>query len=332
MVTREDVAKRAGVSPAVVSYVLNHSNYVSQQKREAVLKAVQELHYTPNYVARGLKTNCTFHFVLVGDDVRNEFYSEIVYYMEEYLYRKGFSISLCSSRIEDAFFESLIGRQYDGVFLASNKYSVEQINLLASKIGSLVFYQTREYIGLDSRVAIVAADYYQGTKQAMQYLIGQGHRRIAFVPPHRFRLQGIGDRDFRLMGYVDTLRENGLPIEKELICQDTREQERTIQFVRDRLSFEADRRPTAILIGNDYLAARIVQSLKRMGFLIPEDVAIVGMDNTNSSEICTPTLTTIEVSGQTVACKASKALTDILDGNRPENISIPTKLIVRQST
>lgn len=332
MVTRKDVAERAGVSPAVVSYVMNQSNYVSQEKREAVLKAVQELHYTPNYVARSLKTNCTFHFALIGDDVRNEFYTELVYYMEEFLYQKGYSISLSSSREEETFLGSLVGRQYDGIFLASNRYSAEQINFLAARVGALVFFQTKKYEDLDSRVVIVSANYYEGTKDAVRYLIGKGHRRIAYIPPYRFHLELPDYQDFRLMGYLDSLRDGGLTADDSLICRDTKDEETVFAFVEGELEKNQENRPTAMLIGNDYLAAQVIQFLKQRKVSVPNDIAVVGMDNTKSSIVCTPTLTTIEVPGQTVACRVSKALTDILGGQRPQSVFVPTRLIVREST
>jgi DNA-binding LacI/PurR family transcriptional regulator len=332
MVTRKDVAKRAGVSPAVVSYVINNSNYVSQEKREAVLKAIKELHYTPNNVAKSLKTSRTFHFALVGDDVRNEFYTELVYYMEKILYQQGYSISLSSNRKEETFLSSLVNCQYDGIFLASNCYDVEQINFLAARVGALVFFQTKKYEGLDPRVAIVTANYYEGTREATRHLIDKGHRRIAYIPPYRSILKLRNYRDFRLMGYLDTLHDAGYAVDENLICTDTKDKETVFAFVASQLEKERAQQPTALLIGNDYLAAQVIQFLKQRNVSVPDDLAIVGMDNTNSSRICTPTLTTVEVPSEIIAQKVSKALIDILKGKKSENVFVPTKLIVREST
>ena len=97
MVTRNEVAERAGVSPSVVSYVLNNSNYVSEEKRKAVLKAVEELHYHPNYIGRSLKTKKTNILGLVCDDIRSELFAEITYFSEKYAYDKGYNLFLCTS-------------------------------------------------------------------------------------------------------------------------------------------------------------------------------------------------------------------------------------------
>jgi DNA-binding LacI/PurR family transcriptional regulator len=333
MVTRKDVAKRAGVSPAVVSYVLNHSNYVSSEKTEAVLKAVKELHYTPNYMARGLKTNRTFHFAFIGDDVRNEFYTEIVYYMEKYSYEKGYSISLCSSRTDNAFLNVLLSCKYDGIFLASNLYSVDQLNYIASRNPALVFYQTRDYENLGSHIAIVSADYYDGTKQAMQYLLKKGHKHIAYIPPYRFSLHDVAfSRDYRMKAYVQSLQEYGISINQALICLDIQGEKSLFQFVSQMLSIkEVDQRPTAFLIGNDYLATRVIKYLKTLNVSVPENIAIIGMDNTMSAMICTPELTTINVPKKAIACKVVDTLIQQINGEASENVFLPTKLVIRES-
>lgn len=328
------MAKRAGVSPAVVSYVLNHSNYVSSEKREAVLKAVKELHYTPNYMARALKTNRAFHFAFIGDDVRNEFYTEIAYYMEKFSYEKGYSISLCSSRNDNAFLNSLNSHRYDGIFLASNLYSADQLNYIASKNRALVFYQTRDYENLDPHITVVSADYYNGTKQAMTYLLKKGHQRIAYIPPYRFSLHDVAfSRDYRMKAYVQSLEEYGIPVNQKLICFDIQDENALFRFVSQMISIKKiDQRPTAFLIGNDYLATRVIKYLKTLNILVPKDIAIIGMDNTMSAMIATPELTTIDVPKKEVACKVVETLIKQINGEDYRSVYLPTNLIIRGST
>ena len=123
-VTRNDVAKKAGVSPAVVSYVMNNSNYVSEQKRKAVLKAVEELNYTPNIFAKGLRTNRSSQIALVGDTLQDELYGTL----SSELFDQGYYPSLFFSRKEDAFIGKLIEGRFDAMFMASNGFSAEQLN------------------------------------------------------------------------------------------------------------------------------------------------------------------------------------------------------------
>lgn len=178
-VTRNDVAKLAGVSPAVVSYVINDSNYVSQEKREAVLKAVKELEYTPNVFAKSLRTNRSNQIALVGDTLQAELYEEL----SAQLFQKGFFSCLFYSQKEDTFINRLIEGRFAAIFMASNAFTAEQLNRIVQNGIPLILYQSREYIGLDPRIVIRAPDIYNDVKQILNYLIMKGHRRIAFVAP-----------------------------------------------------------------------------------------------------------------------------------------------------
>ena len=140
-VTRNDVAKKAGVSQAVVSYVMNNSNYVSEQKRKAVLKAVEELNYTPNIFAKGLRTNRSSQIALVGDTLQDELYGTL----SSELFDQGYYPSLFFSRKEDAFIGKLIEGRFDAMFMASNGFSAEQLNRIVDSGIPLILYQSRSY-------------------------------------------------------------------------------------------------------------------------------------------------------------------------------------------
>ena len=133
MYTLKDVAARAGVSPTIVSYVLNNSNYVSAEKRAAVLKAVKELNYHINCNARGLRKKKTSNIAVITFDERSEIYSEIVYYLEQLAYREGFFISVSSiNTVEKAnsYLTTLMSQKYDGIIMLSNPFNPQQIRQL----------------------------------------------------------------------------------------------------------------------------------------------------------------------------------------------------------
>ena len=204
-------------SPAVVSYVLNNSNYVSEEKREAVLKAVKELGYHPNYLARGLKTSKSSHLALICDEIQNELFAE----MEDILHDKGYYVSLCTTRTDDDFIQMLVGRRFEGIFMTSNRFSVEQYNQIAANNVPMVFFKTRNYSGLDPRIVTVAPNFYSGVIKSMDYLILKGHERIALIPPVKYKSKGIHGDDFRVQAYVEALQKNGLPIEESFVCVKT---------------------------------------------------------------------------------------------------------------
>lgn len=325
IITRNDVASKAGVSPSVVSYVLNNSNYVSEGKREAVLKAVKELGYYPNYLARGLKTSKSSHFALICDEIQIELFAE----MESFLYDKGYFVSLCSSRIEDNFVNMLVSRRFEGIFMTSNGFTVEQLNYIAASGTPMVFFKTRNYVGLDSRIVTVAPDYYNAVKKSMDYLMLKGHKRIALIPPLKYKTKGIHGDDYRVMAYVESLEKSGLSIDESLVCINTQTVESIFESVFEMLTKSVNSlRPTAFVVGNDYLAAQIIKYLKNLNIQVPQDVAIVGSDNSAYASITSPTLTTIGFSKKELAKKVIDKLFQIMNGESPTGEFIEVSLVI----
>lgn len=328
IITRNDVALKAGVSPAVVSYVINNSNYVSEEKRQAVLKAIEELGYYPNYLARGLKTSKSSHFALICDEIQNELFAQ----MENYLYDKDYYISLCSSRVDDDFIKMLVNRRFEGIFMTSNAFSVEQLNYIASRGIPMVLFKTRNYVGLDPRIVTVAPDFYNGVKKSMEYLMLKGHRRIALIPPVRYKTKGVHGDDFRAKAYVEALKKNDLPIDENLVCINTQTVESIYESVFEMITKYGDGlRPTAFVVGNDYLAAQLIKYLKKLNLRVPQDVAIVGSDNTAYASITSPTLTTINFSKNELAQKVIDKLFQIINGETPNDEYIEVNLVIRES-
>ena len=162
-VTRNDVAKLAGVSPAVVSYVLNNSKYVSEERRTAVLRAVEELGYQPNIMARGLKTKKSMLVAFVCDNLRNDWLEGA----EELLFRNGYYVSHCYSKPGPDFINMLLMRQFDGVFMMSNLFSTDQLNQLAAHGIPVILYKTREYGDLDPRIVTLAPSYFDAVSKSV---------------------------------------------------------------------------------------------------------------------------------------------------------------------
>lgn len=328
-VTRDDVAKRAGVSPSVVSYVINGSNYVSDEKKQAVLKAVEELNYTPNVFAKGLRTNRSNQIALVGDTLQAEFYEAL----SSQLFKHGYFSSLFYSSQEKRFIDGLIECGFAAIFMASNAFSAEQLNQIVKSGIPLVFYKSREYEGLDPRIVLRAPDFYDGVKMVLNYLIMKGHKRIGYVPPMRYRTKGVGGNDFRAKAYTDTLRENGLQINPDFFCTHTQ----TIADAKEDVfkmltAFPVGERPTALAVGDDRTAAQILKYVKKLGLKVPEDVAIVGWGNIAMSQVTDPELTTVDDGIPVFAEEVADALARMVRGEHPENKSYKGKLIIREST
>jgi DNA-binding LacI/PurR family transcriptional regulator len=321
------VAKKAGVSPAVVSYVINKSNYVSEEKRKAVLNVIEELGYYPNLQARGLKTNKSFQIAFICDNIDNVWMAEI----EALLFAKGYYVSVIYSRKDDNLLRMLVQRQYEGIFMMTNVFTTEQLNGLAKRGIHIVLYKTRNYGTLAKNIVTVAPDYYDGVKKSVDYLAQKGHTRIALIPPIKYITQGVRGDDFRVRAYVEALEKNRLNVDEKLVCTATD----TVELIADSVSDMLNRsisRPTGFVVGNDYLAAQIMQVIKKQGLKIPDDAAVIGADNTNIAPILSPALTSIDFSKKEFAQKTAETLLALIDGNEMPGEYLKVNLVVREST
>ena len=326
-VTRNDVAKRANVSPAVVSYVINNSKFVSPEKVAAVRRAIDELQYRPNMQARGLKTNRSMQIAFVCDNLMNYWLEDA----EQRLFENGYYVSHCYSREGGGFIQMLIARRFDGVFMMSNRYSTAQLNELADAGIPLVLFRTRNYGVLRPQIATVAPDYRDGVVKCVNYLVMKGHTRIALLPPVRYRTAGLQDDGFRVAAYVDTLRENGIQASEELVCRDTSSMQSIVQSAADMLLRGKANRPTAFIAGNDYIAIQLMKEIRQLGLRIPEDVAVIGADNTYVADAVCPTLTTVSFSKDEFCRAMADTMLALIRGGQPKDQYIKVSVVKRES-
>lgn len=327
-VTRNDVARRAGVSSAVVSYVINQTKHVSEEKTLAVKKAIEELNYKPNLYARSLKMNRTMQIAFVCDNLRND-WLEIP---EKKFEKKGFFVSHSYSRDDDDFIDMLVSGRFDGVFMLSNRYTASQLNRIAKADIPIVLYKTRDYSYLEPNIVTVAPDIYNGMIKTINYLAFRGHKRIFLVPPIRYNMSVNINKGFREQAYREALKANHLEVDESLICRQTDSIQSIKSEVFNRV-FEQkpENRPTAIVAGDDYLAGRIMQYLRELGLVVPKDVAVVGMDNTYLTELLSPKLTSVDFSKEEFSERLVDTMIALINGEKPEDQLIPVSLAVRES-
>ena len=327
-VTRDDVAKLAGVSPAVVSYVINSSKNVSEEKKNAVLQAIKELRYQPNLQARSLKTRQSMQIAFVRDNSRNDWLE----LPEKMLFEKGYYVSHCYSQDGDDFIQMLISRQFDGIFMMSNRYSTAQLRQISDSGIPIVLYKTRAYGDLGENVAAVVPDLYSGIKQSVNYLVMHGHKRIVLLLPMRYRSSGIDSSGFRERAYVQALRDNGLEPDDALICSNTESPEQFLSYVSDMMIGKGpEERPTAFIAGNDFMAAEVMKIIKSLGLRMPEDVAVIGTDNTYLTTMLSPTMTSIDFSKEEFAKKLTETMLALIRGEHCEDTYIRVNLAIRES-
>lgn len=344
MHTQKDVAKRAGVSQAIVSYVLNGSNYVGKKKREAVLKAIEELDYHPNYTAKSLRTKKTRNLVVLTWDVRTELYSDIIYYLELLAYERGYFIFVTSiSTREKAldYFGTLMSQKYDGIFLTTNIYNEGQLSKLANTGIPIVLFQHTEFEALDPAVSVLRPPIYQYSRMAVDYLIEQKkHSRIGYLTfgnPVDAGEPGPYGRGYRINGYLDSMRSHNLQIIHEWVVhldaqEESEDLSESIKGVAQRyLSTPTEERPTAFFTGLDTIAAALITEMNAIGVRIPEELEVIGFGNSFSSRICNPTLTTIDLDCKLAAQHMLEMLINMSEGEPSELRTMPLQLILRGS-
>lgn len=325
MVTRKDVAQRAGVSETIVSYVLNNNRYVDKNKRERVLQAVKELNYHPNSIARALKGKKTNHIVFIADNISTEHFSQLIAVMDHYAYNKGYLISLISNRNDDDFVEQIISRQCDGIIVSSLSLPEAYIRRFADVGIAVVVLQNRDYKDL-SGMAVIKTGLYGGARDGVSYLAEQGRKHIIYVD--RFSGRGhFSDRsDYRLLGYFDEMESRGLPTHVITGCTDPASTARAVaEYCRDN--------PVDAILGrSDKVACIALQAVMDMGRRVPEDIAVVGFDNSSLSQYLRPTMTTIEIERDAIGKAAVTMLDQMLNGGGvPEPQQFQTRLIRRES-
>jgi len=325
--TMRDVAKRAGVSPATVSRVLNKTHYISDETRKRVLDVVDELSYFKNVHARRLATGQSDLFGLVISEIANPYFPEVVRGFQAAAWDRGFDVLLLNTEYSRARTQSVIRKLVESdvrgvAIMTSSIDSSATAELTDAGIG-VVF---SNFCAPDKLVSNISIDYNQGVLQAIQHVATLGHRRAAVIAgPEANRTAANIKR-----ALVTGLTRRGMkPF--PVISSDYRV-DAGASAVRDILA--APDVPTVIFCGSDLIAMGAMSTLEASGVRIPEDVSIVGIDDIAFASLARPPLTTISVPRERLGTTAFEALIKMLNlkRHRGSEYKLKTELVVRKST
>lgn len=320
MVTRNDVAKLAKVSPAVVSYVLNSSNYVSEEKRKAVLAAVEALNYIPNQNAKNLKQNRTHMIAVIRGSQMNDMFNDLLYYIEGLANLRGYLVSLITVAKNDSYYATdefvnmLISRRFDAIFVANSSLTEQQINRIASSGIKVLLYVTRTYWGLDRRVSCIVPNYKLAVKKIITRLIDAGHTRIALIPNLMYPGTLHTSDNHRFAGYLEAFAEHGLLIDMQYLPNSCQTMDDALLAVERMFRPDAAAPPTAIYADETIIVASILKKLNSMGLRVPEDVSLVCSSNSTMATITTPQLTAVGFDPKRFAELSVQMLEELIDG------------------
>jgi LacI family transcriptional regulator len=330
MTTISDVAKLAGVSTMTVSRVINNSGYISQEARERVERAITELGYVPNALARSLRFKQTKTIALIVTDITNPFFTTLARGVEDTTRGAGFSVIFCNTdeteSEESEYLNVLVQRQVDGFLLVPAQDSGASITLLKAR-GLPVIVLDRRLQG--SPTDAVRSDSEQGAYELVRHLIALGHRRIAVLSGSA-RVSTAVDR---VSGYMRALREAGIEKDDQLILFDRFTQGDGYLMTQQALAINP--RPTAIFAANNIIAFGTIRALREAGLQVPDDISLVTFDDLPLSMIWDPFLTVAAQPAYEIGRRAAELLLDRLAGEGPpetQEIVLPTELIVRRSS
>ncbi|MCA4135363.1 LacI family DNA-binding transcriptional regulator [Arthrobacter sp. M4] len=323
-VTRKDVARYAGVSTAVVSYVVNGGpKKVAPATEARVQHAIRVLGYRPNAAARALKLGSSETFGLVIPDNSNPFFARLAHAVEDAAAERGFALVLANSDAnlakERRNVRNLASRQVDGVLLASVLFEPDLTDLELADIPSVLLNQGREAPGFNS----VGVDLAAGARLATEHLIGHGHTNIAAC----IGINTSEEMDGREHGWRQALKDAGL--REGIIVRSPFDRPGGYEAGR-RLLGAADR-PKAIFASSDLQAVGLLRAIREAGLSVPEDVAIVSFDGIVEGEYTWPPLTTVTQPVREMADCAVDALLAAKRGEAPQHRIFATTLQIRQS-
>lgn len=321
-----DVARKARVSVATVSRVLNGMDAVKASTRNRVLKAVEALNYHRNENARALSVGRNRTLGLVVSNLENPYFVDIYRVLAREAHGHGYEVLVADTdyspvRLADAV-RLMLGRRVGGIAAVVSEMSPSVIKELSrSKIPAVIS-------GVDANgpnITTIKVNCAQGMQRLIDHLRSFGHRRMAFID-HHSALQTINERRKAFLGRIKAVEGAEARV---FSGSDSLEGGR--QAVRDFLA--AGFKPTGVVCVNDRMAIGVTKELRERGLGVPKDVSVTGFDNINYSEFITPALTTVQIDRERIARLIFENLTrESGEPSQAKEIVIDSELVVREST
>jgi LacI family transcriptional regulator len=325
-----DIARKAGVSIATVSYVVNKTREVSPEFRKRVEQAIRELDYTPNENARSLRRNRTNTIGLVISDNTNPFFAEIAKGVEDAAFEAGYSVMLCNTNShherELLYVDLLVSKSVAGIIFAIKSPEESQVKRLKEQgIPASVLYFPSDGLDVDNYII----DNFQAGYLAGVYLAGLGHTRIACLGAP----EELGPVTLREKGFQKAMVDCGLDWDPDLLFP------ANYRFSGGEIAakqiLNCGKQVTAVFCGNDAMAIGMLRVLYEEGIRVPEDISIMGLDDILLSAYMNPPLTTISQPKQEAGYQAVKNLLERIHKTHsggPRQFKMEVELVKRKST
>ena len=324
----KDIAAAAGVSHSTVSRALRGSPLLKPETVARIRQIAEEKGYTASAVARSLVTRRTQTIGVVVTTIADPFVAEVVGGIEEAANDRGYSVFLANSNAqperEMKVVQSFAERRVDGIIVTSSRVGALYTPMLSNMKVPIVLINNQHPGEFVHSVMIANLE---ASRQAVQHLIGLGHRRIAYLGD-RFGYQSDTER---FAGYREALDCAGLPFQPELVAHGDGRPEGGLAAMQKLLALAE--RPTAVFCYNDMSALGALRAIREAGWRVPQDISLVGFDDLFVAQFTDPPLTTVRQPKAQMGRLALETLLELIEGAQAAQLlRVPGELILRQST
>ena len=331
--TQEDVAKLAGVSQSAVSQVLNQSDSaIPEETRQRVLDVIDQLGYVPNKFAQGLRAQKTYTIASIIPDITNPFYPAFQRGIQSVTNQHGFDLIVYDTdekeENERRSLRSLVSAGVDGAIVSLFHHGPEHLQPLIEQNIPVVLWNSSTTLNENLVIDTLFVDNVAMANNSVSYLIEKGHTRIGMLTG----LENSPPALFRIRGYRKALTEYSLPVEESLVKVGDFSEAGGYQGMKELLSLTPY--PTAVFAANDLMALGAMIAIREAKLRIPEDIALIGIDDIPAARLVTPPLTTSSQMQGNVGCRAAEMLFERIKGTAPALSRIeelPFKFIIRES-
>lgn len=325
-----DVARVAGVSMATVSRVVNGNPNVKPTTRKKVLEAIETLGYRPNAVARGLASKRTTTVGVVIPDISNIFFAELARGIEDIATMYKYNIILCNSDQnkdkEIHLINTLLEKQVDGIVFMGGQITEEHVLEFKRSPVPIVLSAT---VDPKKEFPSVNINYQEAAYDAVKFLISNGHTKIGMLTGS---LEDPVNGYQKYLGFRKAIEEAKIPFNEDYVVVGDYTYDSGIEAMENFLSL--DERPTAIFAGTDEMALGIIHGAQDRGIHVPNDIEVVGFDNTRLAAMVRPTLTTVVQPMYDIGAVSMRLLTKYMNKEdvSDEVVVLPHRIEFRQST
>lgn len=325
----KDVARKSGVSVATVSRVLNGGKNVSEELMKTVLNTIEELNYSPSYIARSLVTKKSNIIGVIVPDLTSSFFSTILSSIEENASVNNYNIMVCNiaeNLDKELKYLNLFKQiRADAIIIMHEKIDDRIKNLIDGLQMPVIFCSCK---AVDVNALSIIINDYSATYDATKYLIGMGHKNIAYIGGD---LRDVTSGENRYEGYKKSMKDNGLEIDQQYIRFGDYKVQSGYTLMEEILKCKPA--PTAVFAASDDMAVGALGCIIDHGYKVPDDFSVMGFDGSRMTEFVRPKLTSMQQPIKEMGAMAIKVLLDHLNNGTEllDQIVLKHRLVERES-